>query len=227
MRYSEDIDLVQLEGEPIKSTVDAMRKALAWLGSPSFSRGKHSMRLVYSFTPESDGASTLKLKVEMNTREHESLNGIVFLPFAMENPWHEAEALVATYTPDELFSTKLRALLQREKNRDLFDLYHGLDQLELDPMRVVSGLEYYLAQQGLSINRANAEERMLRKLTRSLVEDIQPLLPPGIVFDEGLALEAFERVWRELIACMKGEPWRSTEEALAALRAEKYPTLLT
>jgi len=36
MRYSEDIDLVQLQGEPIKATVDAMRQALDWLGKPSF-----------------------------------------------------------------------------------------------------------------------------------------------------------------------------------------------
>ena len=227
MRYSEDIDLVQLEAEPIRSTVGAMRKALDWLGKPTFAQGKHSMRLVYSFQSEADGTSTLKLKVEMNTREHESLNGIVFMPFAMDSPWHEAEAQVVTYTPDELFSTKLRALLQREKNRDLFDLHHGLVQLELDPMGIVSGLEYYLAQQGLAINRANAEERMLKKLTRSLVEDIQPLLPPAVNFDEGEALQAFERVWRELIARIKGEPWRSTEMALTALRAAKYPTLLT
>lgn len=227
MRYSEDIDLVQLEGEPIKSTVDAMRHALDWLGKPSFAQGKHSMHLVYLFKPETDENATLKLKVEMNTREHKSLNGIELMPFTMDNPWHKADVQVATYTPDELFSTKLRALLQREKNRDLFDLHHGLEQLKLDPAHVVAGLEYYLAQQDLAISRANAEERMLKKLTRSLIEDIHPLLPPGITFDEDLALRAFERVWRDLIARIKGEPWKSTEKALEELRAAKYPSLLT
>lgn len=227
MRYSEDIDLVQLEAEPIKSTVDAMRTALDWLGKPSFTQGKHSLHLVYSFKPEVDETSTFKLKVEMNTREHKSLQGVVHMPFAMDNPWHKAEVELATYTPDELFSTKLRALLQREKNRDLFDLHHGLDQLKLDPGQVVAGCEYYLAEQDLAISRANAEERMLKKLTRSLIEDIHPLLPPGVTFDEGTALRAFERVWRDLIARMKGEPWKLTEKALGELRAGKYPTLLT
>jgi predicted nucleotidyltransferase component of viral defense system len=226
MRYSEDIDLVQLQGEPIKATVDAMRQALDWLGKPSFAQGKHSMHLVYSFKPEVDEASTFKLKVEMNTREHDSLNGVVLMPFAMDSPWHKAEVQVATYTPDELFSTKLRALLQREKNRDLFDLHHGLEQLKLDPGQVVSGLEYYLAQQDLSISRANAEERMLKKLTRSLVEDIAPLLPPSVKFDEADAIRAFELVWRELIARIKGDPWKSTDKALEDLRAAKYPALL-
>ncbi len=227
MRYSEDIDLVQLEAEPIKATVDAMRTALDWLGKPSFKQGKHSMHLVYSFKPEADENSTFKLKVEMNTREHTSLQGVVHMPFAMDSPWHKAEVEIATYTPDELFSTKLRALLQREKNRDLFDLHHGLDQLKLDPAQVVAGCEYYLAEQELAISRANAEERMLKKLTRSLIEDIHPLLPPGITFDEGIALQAFERVWRDLIARMKGDSWKLTEQALGELRAGKYPTLLT
>ena len=31
-RYSEDIDLVQMQPEPIGSTIDATRDALAWLG---------------------------------------------------------------------------------------------------------------------------------------------------------------------------------------------------
>lgn len=38
---------------------------------------------------------------------------------------------------------------------------------------------------------------------------------------------AFERVWRDLIARIKGEPWKSTEKALEELRAAKYPSLLT
>jgi predicted trehalose synthase len=98
--------------------------------------------------------------------------------------------------------------------------------LKLDPRQVVSGLEYYLAQQDLGISRANAEERMLKKLTRSLVEDIAPLLPPSVKFDEADAIRAFELVWRELIARIKGDPWKSADKALEDLRAAKYPALL-
>lgn len=32
LRYSEDIDLVQTQAEPIGTTVDAIRDALSWLG---------------------------------------------------------------------------------------------------------------------------------------------------------------------------------------------------
>ena len=39
---------------------------------------------------------------------------------------------------------------------------------------------------------------MLEKLTRSLTEDIDPLLPAGVRFSENDAIEAFGKVWKEL-----------------------------
>jgi len=39
------------------------------------------MHLVFKFAPEADLETTLKLKVEINTREHESLYGIKPYPF--------------------------------------------------------------------------------------------------------------------------------------------------
>ena len=107
-----------------------------------------------------------------------------------------------------MFGTKLRALLQRRKNRDLFDLHHGLDQLALDPDKLMACFEHYLTLEGKPITRAAAEQRMLEKLTRSLTEDIGPLLPAGIRFNDDDALQAFERVWRDLIARIKGDAWK-------------------
>ncbi len=75
LRYSEDIDLVQTRAEPIGATVDAIRDALSWLGKCNRTQAGHSMHLVFKFAPEFDPQSALKLKVEINTREHESLNG--------------------------------------------------------------------------------------------------------------------------------------------------------
>ncbi|MBU1224993.1 MAG: nucleotidyl transferase AbiEii/AbiGii toxin family protein [Gammaproteobacteria bacterium] len=76
LRYSEDIDLVQTQAEPIGKTVDAIRDALSWLGKCKREQAGHSMHLVFKFTPEADSQATLKLKVEINTREHEHLLGI-------------------------------------------------------------------------------------------------------------------------------------------------------
>jgi predicted nucleotidyltransferase component of viral defense system len=227
LRYSEDIDLVQIQAGPIGPAVDAIRKALHWLGDPAREHARHSMHLNYRFEPEANPGTKLKLKVEINTREHENLYGVRHYPFAVDSDWFSGKAEIASFEPEELFGTKLRALLQRRKNRDLFDLGHGLDQLRLDAAKVVASLDHYLALEGAPITRAVAEQRMLEKLTRNLTEDIEPLLPTGLHYGEDQAIQAFERVWAELVARLPGESWKSTGKAVADLRKVRFPSLLS
>ena len=227
LRYSEDIDLVQTQAEPIGTTVDAIRDALSWMGQCKREQAGHSMHLVFKFTPEADAQATLKLKVEINTREHESLFPIRPYPFAVESDWYQGRCEVASFEPEETFGTKLRALLQRRKNRDLFDLHHGLEQLAMDPDKLIACFDHYLALEGQAITRAMAEQRMLEKLTRSLTEDIGPLLPAGVRFNDDDAMQAFERVWTDLITRIKGDAWKLTDKVLEELRAKKYPGLLS
>lgn len=227
LRYSEDIDLVQTQSEAIGPTVDAIRDALAWLGKCNRTHAGHSMHMVFKFAPEAGPGTTLKLKVEINTREHESLYGIKKYPFAVDSRWHGAKAEVASFEPEELFGTKLRALLQRRKNRDLFDLNEGLRQLSMDTDKLIACFEHYLALEGKRITRAAAEQRMLEKLARSLTEDIAPLLPAGVIFSEDNAVDAFYRVWTDLVVRIKGEPWKLTDRIVEELRQKKYPNLLS
>ena len=52
--------------------------------------------------------------------------------FSVDNPWYQGSAEVTTYLPEELLGTKLRALYQRKKGRDLFDLHYALENLDVD-----------------------------------------------------------------------------------------------
>jgi predicted nucleotidyltransferase component of viral defense system len=225
LRYSEDIDLVQTQAEPIGKTVDGIGRALSWLGKFNWDKAAHSLHLVFKFTPE-EGGSQLKLKVEINTREHKNFYGHKTYPFEVNSGWHQAKAQIVSFEPEEIFGTKLRALLQRHKNRDLFDLNEGLLQLGLDCDRVIACFEHYLALEEHSISRANAEERMLKKLSQSLTEDIAPLLPAGVRFTDDDAIAAFGRVWGELIRRVAGEPWKSSQAVIEAIRKAKIPALL-
>jgi predicted nucleotidyltransferase component of viral defense system len=226
LRYSEDIDLVQTRAEPIKNTVDEIRHVLSWLGKCNYDAAAHSVHLIFKYTPEADSGSQLKLKVEINTREHKPFYSLRSYPFEVSNDWHQAKAQLVSFEPEELFGTKLRALLQRSKNRDLFDLNQGLLQLGLDPGRVVACFDHYLTQEGHAISRANAEERMLKKLNHSLTEDIGPLLRAGVTFPEEDAIAAFNRVWGELILRIPGDPWKSSQGVIEAIRKAKIPALL-
>ena len=226
LRYSEDIDLVQIQSEPVGTTVDAIREALAWLGKCNRNQAGHSMHLVFRFAPEVAPDTTLRLKVEINTREHDNLFGVKKYPFEVVNGWHHSKAEIASFEPEELFGTKLRALLQRRKGRDLFDLNEGLKQLPLEPQKLIACFDHYLALEGNAISRAEAEQRMLEKLTRNLTEDIDPLLPTGVRFTDADAIEAFTRVWMELVARMKGDAWKLSDQVIEEFRQKKYPSLL-
>ena len=73
-------------------------------------------------------------------------------------------------------ATKIRALLQRNKGRDLVDLAHALDIFpKLDAQRTVDMFVEYVKQK--PIPRWEAEKRMFEKLERpGFLADVHPLL---------------------------------------------------
>src|SRR2546423_1545724 len=76
-RYSEDIDLVQTQAGPIGPLLDAIREKLdLWLGKPSRGRAEGGVSLVYRFESEIAPVRPLRLKIEINTREHFTVLGL-------------------------------------------------------------------------------------------------------------------------------------------------------
>jgi hypothetical protein len=73
-------------------------------------------------------------------------------------------------------------------------------QLSLDLEKMLAAFDHYLALEGKPITRVIAEQRMLEKLTRSLTEDIAPLLPVGVRFNDEDAINDFESFWTALIS---------------------------
>jgi len=73
-RYSEDIDLVQINPESIGETFDQIRSVLApWLGRPQRKLKDGRANLYYRYTQEGNTAIKMRLKIEINTREHFSI----------------------------------------------------------------------------------------------------------------------------------------------------------
>jgi len=63
----------------------------------------------------------MRLKIEINTREHFNVLGLKQIPYSVENSWFSGTCNLTGYELEELLGTKLRALYQRRKGRDLFD----------------------------------------------------------------------------------------------------------
>lgn len=210
-RYSEDIDLVQTVAEPIGPTIDRLRHRLdSWLGEPKRSFKQGRVTLLYRFASEEAPPLPLRLKIEINSREHFSVLDPVHTCFELRSRWFSGAARIPTYALDELLGTKLRALYQRKKGRDLFDLWWASRQVEVDFDRVVLCLVEYLAAEGHSVSRAELEANLAGKLRDPVfLADLQPLLAPGIRWDPKAAVEwAFE----EITPRLRGNPWKGIDE---------------
>lgn len=190
VRYSEDLDFVQIKGEDVGPTIKALRKKLDPLfeTNPGWERRNNSFRLHYSFQPAA-ASPPRKIKIEMNTREHFALEGFQKRPFHLKSLWHSGDAVVTTYTIDELLATKLRALYQRRKGRDLFDLWKSQ---ELKPKwdKVVPMFLKYMGSVEKPIHRGLLFENLQEKLNnKSFQNDIKPLIAGGDSFDYAKAAD--------------------------------------
>ena len=218
LRYSEDIDLVRTSAGPIKALLGQICDVLRpWLGEATFRDSPVAPTLTYRAGAE-DGGPQLRLKVEINTREREAYDGAVLKPLEIENPWFTGQVDIPTFTNEEILATKLRALLERNKGRDLFDLAHAFDVFDgLDTDRVVTLFAQYMDAQGKRLTRAQAEQRMLNKLAHAdLLADVRPLLAPdaaAALTDDNMNA-SFMDVFTRFIARFPGAPWALAEERL-------------
>ena len=189
-RYSEDLDLVQVEAGPIGPLLDGIRRRLdPWLGLPSRGRAEGGATLIYRFESEIPPVRPLRLKVEINTREHFAVHGYVQRPFQVASRWFSGAARIQTFGVDELLATKLRALYQRRRGRDLFDLWAAWHGTEVDPSRVVKTLGAYLRTQGLTVTHAQFEQNFAAKARdQAFLDEPRPLLAPGVDYDSGAAV---------------------------------------
>ncbi len=132
-RYSEDIDLVQIKPGPIKPILKGIGKVINFFDEKRVIKQKQSNNtIVYRFNSEFNRGVRLKLKIEINCREHFQVFPLISLPFEISNTWFSSFAEITTYEVIELLGTKLRALYQRRKGRDLFDLYYASQKLKLN-----------------------------------------------------------------------------------------------
>jgi predicted nucleotidyltransferase component of viral defense system len=194
-RYSEDIDLVQREAGPIGPALSRLRRVLEWIGPARSDTGEHP-RLTFRFETETGVAR--KVKVEINSHEH--FGHVVPRLFAVPDLPVGNSAIVHTYELDELLATKLRALYQRRKGRDLFDLWWANEQAEPDPARIVALLDEYQAAAGRPMIRASElRANLAAKRVPSFLEEARPLLRPGIAYDAAAALDWVEATFIPLL----------------------------
>lgn len=176
-RYSEDLDYVRRTNTPIGPVFDALRsigERLRMKVNTEITRHPK----VYLRAPFEDASGRMRIKVEMNTFETSPAVELVRLPLAVSSPWWSGSADVLTFRTEELMATKIRALYQRRKGRDLFDLWLAVAQVGIDPAAIADAFPPYRPD-GFSADRAVEVLRhhLAHPVFRADIEALASVLP--------------------------------------------------
>lgn len=183
-RYSEDLDYVRTSAGGIGEILNAIRDIATDVGFDRVQTriGQHpKVRLDSTF----DSGNKMRLKVEINTYELSPAQPVVTRSHAIKSPWFDGSADVPTFTLEELISTKIRALYQRSKGRDLFDLWLAVTHGGADPTEIGACFTPYRPE-GWTVSLAmrNLEAKLDDDRFRT---DLVPLVPE---WPAGYSIEA-------------------------------------
>jgi predicted nucleotidyltransferase component of viral defense system len=140
-RYSEDLDFVRTSAGGIGDVMKRLTSLGRELGFEVRTKIGEFPKVYWRFAFEDDTPG--KIKLEINTYERSPMMPLAKRAHRVDNPFYTGEADIQTFQLEELVATKLRALYQRKKGRDLYDLWLALTVLDLDPEAIVAAFPAY------------------------------------------------------------------------------------
>jgi len=198
-RYSEDIELVVVGSRPEEHIRRAIRRVLAdVLGIPKASvwdtitlairntvKPSRVLRMTYSVRSIMKPSHPLDIVVEANVTERKPHRSVVEIPFNFSFRGEIIQTKIKGYDIHEMLGTKMRAMLQRRRGRDLFDLYWAMTKSEspIDPSAVIESFQHYMKQEGTKARRAEFIGILEEHLKdRGFCSDIESLLRNGVSY---------------------------------------------
>lgn len=191
-RYSEDIDLVQIHPGPIKPILLKINEVISFFEEARTTEIRaNGVRIYYPFYSEYEQIK-FKIKIEINSKEHFNVMGLQTIPFSIKNEWFSGTAQITTYALSELLGTKLRALYQRRKGRDLFDLYFANYQSEINLKEILHCYKIYMQHSNDKPLPSSVEylnNIIQKELNIDFRKDMETILLPQISynFDEAVS----------------------------------------
>lgn len=129
--------------------------------------------------------------LHINCREHFSVLGYTTKTFNVNSGWFNGTCNIQTYQLEEMLGTKVRALYQRRKGRDLYDLYKGLTLADLNVGQVISCYHEYM---NFVVENPPTQKQFLQNLElkmkdREFLDDTVSLLRVNEKYNQNLAYE--------------------------------------
>ncbi len=201
-RYSEDIDLVVVGDRPDDHIERAIKRVLrllfgrekssAWetlrLAVRNATKPSRILRCIYKIDCVSNPGQQLTVEVETNVTERTPKFELPAMPFAFQHRGREINTSIISYQINEMLGTKMRALFQRKKGRDLFDLYWALTARSVTPVsaaEMVDAFMHYMRDEDTYVPRSEFQAHLHECLADKVgfCGDIRPLLRAQVAYD--------------------------------------------
>jgi len=128
----------------------------------------------------------LEIQIETNVTERTPYRKIQKLPFEFVFRKETVKTSVNGFDIHEMLGTKMRALFQRERGRDLFDLYWALTHASppVDPRIIVDAFRHYLELEAATAGRGEFVAALKSRLAkRGFRRDMEQLLRSNLAYD--------------------------------------------
>jgi predicted nucleotidyltransferase component of viral defense system len=140
-RYSEDLDYVRTTAGGIGDVMKALTALGNELGYEVRTSMQRHPKVFWRFMRNSGLPG--KIKVEIDTYERSPMLEPMTVTHEVQSSFCTASAEISTFQPSELVATKIRALYQRSKGRDLYDIWLALTELRLAPDDIIAAFPAY------------------------------------------------------------------------------------
>lgn len=171
-RYSEDLDYIRSSAGGIGELTHALTDLGESLGFDVRTKISEHPKVYWRTT--SAGGEMIRIKIETNTHERSPALPHKHIQHRVESDWWTGEAEVLTFQTAELVATKIRALYQRSKGRDLFDLWLALVEMEVPADDILAAFGPYKPD---GLTAAKSVGNLRAKLQdRSFRTDLDPLV---------------------------------------------------
>ena len=172
LRYSEDLDYVRSTAGGIGDILTQLKGLGEILGYRVNTRIGKYPKVFWKGAAES--GQPIKIKIEINTYERTPALPLITIRHNVDTGFYASGAEVKVFRAEELVATKIRALYQRSKGRDLFDLWLALETLGLEPARIIDAFEPYRPE---GITAALMTKNLEKKLeSKQFLEDLNGLV---------------------------------------------------
>ena len=163
VRYSEDLDFVRTSAGGIGFILDALREVGEQSGFTVKTKIGQFPKQHWQYTAQT--GRNLKIKIEINTFERSPALPLVRNVHTINTDWFSGNSEVVMFQNEEMAATKIRALYQRTKGRDLLDIWLMTNEVGMSTESVCWAFETYRPE-GYTAKKAieNLEKKLGDKL---------------------------------------------------------------